>query len=329
MTTTITRRRALALAGAAVAAGTLPRPAIAQAWPARPLRVVLPFGAGGVADVTARVVTERLGDRIGQRFTIENVPGAGGATAAQRVLQAPADGYTLALFSNGTAVSVGLFNKLPFDPVTEFVPISTLGIFDFVLATSAETGFRSLGDLVAAAKARPGSLNIGTVTAGSTQHLSALLLAGELGIQAEQITFRNTPDAVVALLRNDVQLVIDSFASLKASFDERRAVPLATTGSARSVTLPQVPTVAEAGGPSTYDVTSWNALFAKAGTPPEAIETLSAGLREVLGQADIKTRLLELGIEAKWSQRAELANRLVLDIERWSGVINRAGIPKQ
>jgi tripartite-type tricarboxylate transporter receptor subunit TctC len=327
--TTITRRSALALAGATAAASALPRPALSQAWPNRPIRVVLPFGAGGVADVTARVVTERLGDRIGQRFTIENVPGAGGATAAQRVLQAPADGYTLALFSNGTAVSVGLFNRLPFDPVTEFVPISTLGIFDFVLATGADTGFRTLADLVAAARARPGTINIGTVTAGSTQHLSALLFAGEVGIQVEQITFRNTPDAVVALLRNDVQVVIDSFASLKASFDDRRAVALATTGSARSQTLPQVPTVAEAGGPATFDVTSWNALFAKAGTPPEAIEGLSAGLREVLGQADIRARLLDLGIEARWSQRAELANRLVLDIERWSGVINRAGIPKQ
>ena len=330
MTTRLDRRTAIGLAGAAAATTiALPRSGFAQgAWPNRPIRVVLPFGVGGVADITARIVTERLGDRIGQRFTIENVPGAGGATAAQRVLQAPADGHTLALFSNGTAVSVGLFKTLPFDPVAEFTPISTLGVFDFVLASGTQAGFGTLGDFVAAARARPGQLNIGTVTVGSTQHLSALLFAGEAGIQAEQVAFRNTPDAIVALLRNDVQMVIDSYASLKTAIDDKRAVALATSSATRSATQPDVPTVRE-GGLSTFDVTSWNALFARQGTPREVVETLGAGLREVLAQPEIRARLLELGIEARWSTPDDLAQRLRADIVRWTAVIDRAGIPKQ
>ena len=129
-------RRTL-LGAFAAAPALLPRRAWSQdKYPSRPIKVIVPFGAGGVADITVRLVTERLGDVLGQRFVIENVPGAGGTLAAQRVLQAPADGYTLALFSNGTAVSVGLFKALPFDPVKEFVPISTLGVFDFILATN-------------------------------------------------------------------------------------------------------------------------------------------------------------------------------------------------
>lgn len=133
----------------------------AETYPSRPVRVVLPFGAGGVADITARLVTEKMGDRLGQRFVIENAPGAGGSLAAQRVATAPADGYSLALFSNGTAVSVALFKALPFDPVRDFLPISTMGTFDFVLAANSASAYRNLGDFIRAAQARPGALNVG------------------------------------------------------------------------------------------------------------------------------------------------------------------------
>ena len=129
----------------------------AETYPSRPIRVVVPFGAGGVADITVRHVTERMGDRLGQRFVIENAPGAGGSLAAQRVASAPADGYNLALFSNGTAVSVALFKALPFDPVKDFVPVSTMGVFDFVLAANGASAYRSLGDFIRAAQARPGA----------------------------------------------------------------------------------------------------------------------------------------------------------------------------
>lgn len=300
----------------------------AETYPSRPVRVVLPFGAGGVADITARLVTEKMGDRLGQRFVIENAPGAGGGLAAQRVATAPADGYSLALFSNGTAVSVALFKALPFDPVGDFLPISTMGVFDFVLAANSASAYRNLGDFIRAAQARPGALNIGTINVGSTQHLSGLLFASEAGIKTEMVPFRSTPDALVGLLRNDVDLVIDSYASLKSGFDDKRLTALATTGAARSQLLPQVATAAEQGVRG-FDVTSWNALFARSGTPPDVIALLNRTMRDVLADEGLKKRLLELGVEARGSTPQELSRRLADDIARWTAVIDRAGVPRQ
>ena len=298
------------------------------AYPNRPVRVVLPFGAGGVADITARLVTEKMGDRLGQRFVIENMPGAGGGLAAQRVAGAPADGYSLALFSNGTAVSVPLFKSLPFDPVKDFVPISTMGQFDFVLAVNGSSDFKTLGDFIKAAQARPGALNIGTINIGSTQHLSGLLFATEAKLKLVMVPFRNTPDAMIGLLRDDVNLVIDSFASLKAGLEDKRLRALATSGAARSALLPDVRTVAEQGLPG-FDVTSWNALFTKAGTPAEIVARLNRTMVEVLADEVLRKRLLELGIEAKSSTPEALGRRLNDDIARWSAVIDTAGVPKQ
>ena len=300
----------------------------ADTYPSRPVRVVLPFGAGGVADVTARLVTEKMGDKLGQRFVVENAPGAGGSLAAQRVTTAPADGYSLALFSNGTAVSVALFKALPFDPVRDFTPISTMGQFDFVLAANSAASCRSLDDFIKAAHAKPGALNIGTINVGSTQHLSGLLFASEAEIKVEMVPFRNTPDALVGLLRNDVDLVIDSYASLKSGFDDKRLTALATTGGTRSDLMPQVATAAEQGVRG-FDVTSWNALFARTGTPREAIELLNRTMKDVLADDGLRKRLLELGIEAKASTPAELEKRLKDDIARWTAVIDAAGVPKQ
>ena len=328
--TALDRRAFVRLAG-----GVLAAPAVmhSAAWaqgryPSRPVKIILPFGAGGVADTTVRLVSERLGERLNTRFVIENAPGAGGAIAAQRTLQSPADGYTLTLFSNGTAVSVGLFKSLPFDPVKEFVPISTLGLFDFVLCSSPATGFKTLGDFLGAARAKPGALNIGSVYLGSTQQLSAVLFNTEAKLKTEIIAFRNTPDVIVAALRNDVQLVIDSYSSLKAPLSDNSLLALACTGAHRSKSLPNVPTVAESGVPG-FDVTSWNALFARQGTPQEAIDAIHAGLKDVLASEDLRARLLDLGIEAAASTPAELSAKLAFDIKRWTTVIENAGIQKQ
>src|SRR4051794_203880 len=167
---------------AALALGRL-APLRAQAkYPSRPVRIIVPFGAGGVADTTVRTVAEKLGDVMGQRFVIENQPGAGGIAAARAVLSAPADGHTLALLSNGTAVSVGLFNKLAFDPLKDFAPISSLGYFDFVLATGANSGFSAMADFLKAVREKPGTINVGTINIGSTQNLSAQLLKSAGGL---------------------------------------------------------------------------------------------------------------------------------------------------
>ncbi len=323
-------RRSLLAGGLGLTAATtlhIPQ-AFAQAYPKGPVKITVPFGAGGIGDITIRVVAERLSARLGQSFVVENMPGPGGINAARAAIQGGTDGYTLALFSNGTAISVGLFKQLRFDPVKEFVPISALGYFDFVFATSGESRFKSLEDLLKEARAKPGALNVGTIAIGSTQNLSAELFKSLANIDFRIVPFRNTPDIVLAALRGDVDLIIDSYASMRANFDDGKLRPLATSSAQRSQSLPKVPTVAEAGVPG-YDVISWNALFAPAGTSPEIIATLSKAITEILATEETKARLLDLGIEAKSSTPQELTDRLKADIAKWSGIIDKAGIEKQ
>ncbi len=297
-------------------------------YPDRPVRIVLPFAAGGVADITARIVAEKLGDKFGQRFYIENQPGAGGIAAARTVISSRPDGYTLALLSNGTAVSVSLFEKLPFDPMKDFQPISSLGYFDFVLCTGAASEFNTLGDFIAAAKAKPGALNVGTINIGSTQNLSAELFKTAAGIDFAIVPYRGTPEVEVSLLQGNVALMIDSYASMKGNLAEKKFRALASSGPVRSESTPDVATVRES-GVTDYDVISWNALFAPAGTPPEIVKTLSGALQDILADAEVKRRLIELGIEARGSTPEEISARLKSDIDKWHDVIERAGIPKQ
>ena len=303
--------------------------ALAQdTYPARPVRIVLPFAAGGVADATARIVAENLGKKLGKTFIIDNQPGAGGIAAARAVLSSPPDGYTLALFSNGTAVSVPLFKSLPFDPLKDFVPISSLGFFDFIVATKADSGLATMADVIKATKEKPGGLNVGTINVGSTQNLSAELLKTTAGVDFTIVAHRGTPEVVISTLQGDVAIMIDSYSALKASLVDKKLSALASSGAARSQSTPDVPTLQEA-GVAGYEVSSWNALFARAGTSPEIIAKLNAALRETLAEPGVTKRLLELGIEAKASSPEEIANRLRADIEKWRQVIAKAGIPKQ
>jgi tripartite-type tricarboxylate transporter receptor subunit TctC len=300
----------------------------AAGYPDRSVRIVLPFAAGGVADSTARIIAEKLGDQLGQRFYVENQAGAGGIAAARTVISSAPDGYTLALLSNGTAVSVSLFKKLPFDPLRDFAPISSLGFFDFIFATGASSEFKTLGDFIAAAKARPGALNVGTINIGSTQNLSAELFKTAAGIDFTIIPHRGTPEVMVSLLQGDIALMIDSYASMKGNLADNKFRALASSGPVRSESTPDIATLRES-GVADYDVVSWNALFAPAGTPPEIVNTLNGALRTILADAEVKRRLLELGIEARASTPQEIADRLRSDIDKWQKVIEKAGIQRQ
>src|SRR6476469_1064930 len=195
------RRASFAGMAALVAALLLPQIADAQSYPTRPVRLILPFGAGGVADVTARLVTEKLGEKLGQRFVIENMAGAGGINAARAVLSAPADGYTLALFSNGTAISVSLFTNRGFNPVTDFVPVSSMGYFDFIFVTQASARYPTLAEFIKAAKAKPGALNVGTINVGSTQNLAAQLFKTAAEIDFTIVPYRASPELLVSTMQ--------------------------------------------------------------------------------------------------------------------------------
>lgn len=323
----VPRRHLLASLPVLLAALTLPASAQAK-YPDRPVRIVVPFAAGGVADSTSRIVADKLSEKLGQRFYVENQPGAGGIIAARQALVSAADGYTLILLTNGTAVSVSLFEKLPFDPVKDFTPISSLGFFDFAFVTSASSGFKTLGDFIAAAKAKPGELNVGTINVGSTQNLSAELFKTAANIDFTLVPFRGNHEAEVALLQGNVSLVIDSYSVLQGNIEAGKLRALASSGAIRSESTPKLPTAQEA-GVAGYDVVSWNALFARAGTPPEIIKTLNSALQEVLSDPDVRKKMLALGIEAKASTPEAIEDRLKSDIDKWRAVIDKAHIPKQ
>jgi tripartite-type tricarboxylate transporter receptor subunit TctC len=318
------RRHVIALGTAAFAA-----PGLAQSrYPDKPIRLIVPFGPGGLADVTARIVGERVGALLGQQVVIVNQPGAGGVAAARAALGSPADGYTLVLFTNGTAISVPLIKDLGYDPIAQFVPVTSLGFFDFLLLTSADHPYRTLADFLAAAGARPGALNIATINVGSTQNLTANLFKSQARADAAIVPFRTTPDAITALLRRDVDLVIDGYVAAKSLMQEGKLRALATTGAKRFAGLPDIATVAESGVPG-FDVTSWNAVFAPAATPGPVVGQLNVAINEALKDAGVRQRLLDLGIEPKGGMPSEIGLRLQADIARWSDVIRAAGIQQQ
>ncbi len=297
-------------------------------YPTRPVRVILPFAAGGLADITSRLVADRLGDKLGQRFVIENQAGPGGIVAARSVLTAPPDGYTLGLATNGTSISVALYNALPFDPVKDFATISAVGYFDLVFATNSDSPFRTLPDFIKAAREQPGKLNIGAISVGSTQELGAELFKASAKLDVQIVPYRTTPDVIVGLIRNDVQLMVDFYAALESGLEQNRIRAVATSGTVRTQYLSSVPVVSEAGVPG-YEVTAWNGLFAPRATPSEIVELLNAAVRDILAASDIKERFASLGIDAKASTPEELKSRLRDDIGKWAAVIARAGIPKQ
>jgi len=313
---------------AAIFAVLVPAQAAQAKFPDRPVKLILPFGAGGVADVTARIVADRLSDLLGQRFLVENIPGAGGIQAARAVLSAPPDGYTLGLVTNGTAISAATFNALPFDPVKDFEMVSTIGTFDLVFAVNNGSPVKTVADFIAAAKAQPGKLDIGTVSAGSTQNLGAELFKSMAGIDVQIVPYKSSPDIVVALLRNDVQVMVDFPPAIQGQADGKKLRVVATSAPGRSSLMPDVPTVAETGLPG-YDVTAWNGMFAPKSTPPEVIEAMNQALREVLTMPEVRSRFEQVGVHAVPSSPAELMARLVADIKKWSEVAEKAGIQRK
>ncbi len=319
-------RFGLAAAVALTLASLSPQQAAAQGYPNKPIRIIIPFGPGGFADITLRIVADKLGERLGHRPIIDNRPSGGGIAAAQAVATSPADGYTLIVLTNGTAITPSLFKSLPFDPVKDFVPISSVAFFDVHLLVNNASPIKTVADLVAEAKKRPGALNMGAINPGSTQSLSAELFKATAGLEMTNVPFKTSPDVLTALLRDDIVVGFETYAALKGGIDGKQIRSIASTGPTRS--LPDVPTTAEAGLPS-YEVYGWNSLFAPAGTPPEVVALLNKEIKEILALPDVQAKMKELGAEPKSSTPAEVAARLAADIKKWAAVIELAKIEKR
>ncbi|MEY4736493.1 MAG: hypothetical protein RL302_812 [Pseudomonadota bacterium] len=301
--------------------------ASAQTFPSKPIRIVVPFGAGGVADLTARTVAQKMAESLGQAVVIDNKPGAGGVVAGDAVAKAEPDGHTLLLMSNGTAVSAGLFKSLPFDAVRDFAPISTLGTFDIAVLTAADAPYKSMAELLAFAKANPGKVNVGTINIGSTQNLAAELFKTRAGLDFMIVPFNGTPAVTTALRGHQVDVAVEILGPMMGQVQSKAVRVLAVMGDTRASQLPDVPTLMQS-GVADFDVSSWNALAAPAKTPKDVIARLNREVQAALNAPDVKKRLYELNVDAKGSTPEQLGKLLQSDIKRWSEVITRAGVPK-
>jgi tripartite-type tricarboxylate transporter receptor subunit TctC len=303
-------------------------PAGAQStYPNRPIRIVVPFGPGGFADITVRLLADKLAQRANAQVVIENRPGAGGVVAATAVTSSAPDGYTLFVFSSGIALSKSLLKSMPFDPATAFAPISTMAQFDLLLLVKADSPLRTLKDALNAARADPLKFNVGTINPGSTQNVTGELLRATAGIPMTVVPHRTSAEVLTALLRGDVQVGVESYAALKSAIDANQIRAIASSGDKRSPQQPDVPTFRQSGIDAAVD--GWNSLVAPAGTPREIIAFLNGHVRAIIGDPDFRKRMIELGGEPVTSSPEQLDARLKSDIDLWAAVVKKVGLEPQ
>lgn len=303
--------------------------AVAQpGYPNRPVRIIVPYGPGGVADTTMRIIADKLSQKLGQQFIVDNRPGAGGIVAAKAAAGAPPDGYVLHLTGNGTAISSALFRQLPYDVLRDFTPITITAWFDLIIATKANGPLQTVADILKTARQDPGKLNFGTIAPGSTQNLSAELFKSVAAIDVAIVTYRTTPELVTGLMRGDVQVGFDYYAGLNAAVSGGQLKAVATTGSKRTPALPAVPTVGES-GLAAYVVESWNALSGPGGMPDDIVRFLNHIVNDVLNLPEVKEKAMLNGMEVRGTSPEEMQARMKADIAKWAAVIEKAGIERQ
>jgi tripartite-type tricarboxylate transporter receptor subunit TctC len=326
------RTRAVALASATTllaAAAVFPRAgAAADTYPSQPIRIEVPFGPGGVADISMRIVAQKMSESMGTPVVVENRPSAGQTVASTTVAKAAPDGYMLLLLSQGNSVSMSLFKKLPYDPVKDFAPISTMGFFGLALVVDGQSPIHTLDQFVAAAKAKPDSFNIGTTSVGSTQYISAELLKSIAGLPVPTVPFSATPMIFTALEGHDIQGMMEMLAPLMPQIRSGKVRALGVSFNHRFSGLPEVPTLAEAGA-SGYESSAWNGLAAPAKTPRPIIERLNAEIRKAIALPDVIKRFENLGIDPRASSPEELGTLLITEAAKWKAVIEKAHIPQQ
>ena len=299
---------------------------VAQEWPNKPIRWIVPFPPGGAMDVMARAVAEKSSKSLGQTVVIENKPGAGGNIGADFVARSDADGYTMMITSIGMATNKFLYPKLSYDPVKDFTPVSLIAIVPNVLVTNAtQPNVKTVSDVVANAKAQPGKLTYASAGNGSSIHLAGEVFTSMAKIDMQHIPYKGSNPAVTDLLGGQVNYMFDSITSAKPHIDAGKLRPIGITTSKRSKALPNVPTIAESGLPG-YEVTPWFAVFVPAATPKPIVNKLNAALLDALKSPEIKAKFDGIGAEPLGTTPEELANYLNKEIERWGKVISTNNI---
>src|SRR5437762_2470899 len=295
-----------------------------QDYPAKPIRIVVPFSPGGVADNSARVVADPLGARLGQQVLVENRPGASGNIGTQAVAQADADGHTLLLGFDGTMViNPHVFAKIPFDTLKDFAPVTKLGDATLILVAHPSAEVRNLGELIQKAKDKP--FPYGTSGTGGTPHLAGELLKQRTGAQLEHVPYKGGGQAITDVVGGQIPLVFTAIATAQQYVKAGRLVGLGVPGARRSAALPEVPTFAE-NGLAGFDVSSWVGIFAPASTPRPVIDKLQRELAAVLRTAFVRERYAVLGIEPVGNSPQEFGDQVRADLARWEKVVRAANV---
>jgi len=296
-------------------------------YPTQPVRIMVGYGPGGTGDLTVRLVAQKLGERLGQPFVVDNRPGAGGIVASQTAQHAAPDGYTLNFIAAGNfAMTPSLFKSLPFDPVKDFDMVSLIGTFGFALAVDA-AGPGTTRELIAAMKARPGAMTIGVISVGSAQYLAAQVFKSKAQVDAAVVPYKTTADVIRALRAREVDCVFETIAGVWPQARAGAVRILGVSEPQRFAGLPEVPTIAQ--DLPGFVVVGWNGLAAPARTPPAVLRKLNAEIAAVVALPEIQQKFLALGVTARRNTPAEMAALLKTDIAWWRDVIAQAGIEKQ
>jgi tripartite-type tricarboxylate transporter receptor subunit TctC len=316
----------------AVLAAAMAVPSLARAqqgWaPDRPIRWIVGFAPGGVGDLSARLVAQKMTERLGQPVLVENRPSAGGIVAAEAVARAAPDGHTILLMTTTDSTASAVYRQLPYDVLRDFEFVSQMAFFDHVLAVGAQSPYRTLAEFIAAAKARPGAANIGSVAVGGAQNLGAELFRSMAGLDMTVVAYRGTPDLLNAATSGDVHLISEILAPVLPQLVGGRMRLLAIASPQRFPGLPEVPTAEEAGLPG-YVVRSWNGIAAPARTPPAAVARIGAELARALALPEVRSRLLELGVQPAPGSTEEFRSFVTAENARWARVVADANIPRQ
>lgn len=318
------KRRTAAAQALAALALALPTLAIAQGYPNKPVKLVVPYPPGGPTDIVARVVAERLGAQTGQTFVVENRAGAGGNLGAEAVARAPADGYTLLVATTAHAINMSVFKQLNYDVKRDFAPVSLLTQGPLVLVTHPGFGASSVQDVINKAKAQNGGLPYASSGNGQSTHLSAELFASMAGVKLNHVPYKGSAPALQDVIGGQVPMMFDTMLSAMPHVKSGALKALAITGATRSAAAPELPTLAESGLPG-YQAYAWNGLLAPAGTPADVIARLSDELKKVLALPAVQERFGAQGFAATWTTPAATASYLVNEVDKWRTVAEKSG----
>jgi tripartite-type tricarboxylate transporter receptor subunit TctC len=300
----------------------------ADAYPTRPIRMLVGFPPGGPTDLTARLVGQYLGESLGQQIVIDNRPGAGGTLSTTLLSRSASDGYTLSLAANGEiAIAPNLYTRLAYDPLRDIAPVTRVGTSPLLLVVHPSVAANSIRELVALAKARPGTLNFASSGTGSTAHLCAELFKTMAGIDIVHVPYKGAGPAMSELMGGQVQMLITGASAAMPHVKAGKLRALASTGGKRLAVMPDLPTIGET--VHGYDVNSWYGIFAPAGTPQSIVARLNSEISKIVHRPDVDERLNGLGIEPEGNSSREFASQIKEEIAKWSNVIKIARVPLQ